>query len=525
MGDNKCSRDECKLNVYQDEKCVLHCKKKSKYRDADLQLYEDFNNALIDNIAEQLEESSNNEDAIIDKRSAIRFLHGESFQAIFSNDEEMVRLASNALGNIINCVNIIFPPRKSQDNFDYEKVLTKLKAIQFNFCQFNTWTLRLDNITCFFADCTFLDDWSCPPVLKWDRRENIYQACTFKGKVSNYSSIDRNETVSIYIVPLFDYLCTFEKEIVFDNTKFKKPFFYSSVKQTRANKDWLKRLSFKNCIFEEVFKLNNCEEFDFICEDTIFVKKSKFEFKDNKLENFELENTNFKVLVDCFHTEFKSFEVKKSIFEKFTGFEQCKFGEKENSVKKAIFQYATFLDFVNFRDAKFHNGLDLRNANFKEIPNFLDVYIEAKNTNRETFRIIKYSFDSVGNTIEANKFFTYEMDKERQSISWRDSKSKYLALQLNYYISNFGQSWLTPFFLILYFLVLQYLVFCLMDNWQIENKALRTIWVEINNSISYFMPFKKFLVEGKEFVSLFFLIIYSTLIYNLIIAVKRITKR
>ncbi len=117
------------------------------------------------------------------------------------------------------------------------------------------------------------------------------------------------------------------------------------------------------------------------------------------------------------------------------------------------------------------------------------------------------------------------MDKERQAIKFNESPSKYLSLQLNYFISDFGQSFMRPLFLILYFLCLQALVFCLIDSWKFDNGLIRDFWIGLNHTIHNFMPLKKFLVEGQEFVSLFFLIIYSILIYNLVIAVKRITKR
>jgi len=524
MGDNKCSHEGCEFDVYEESsKCVLHCEKKKKYDYRDKEIYEDFNEALIDNIAEQLKESSNNEDAIIDKESAIRFLNGESFQAIFSNDEEMIRLSSNTLFNIIIFDYIIFPQGKSQDSYFYNKVIKKLKAVHFNYCEFNVSYLELDNIQCFFQDCIFYVSWTIANCKILENEDNvIYQTCIFHENISNYTPEKRKE-LAVYQASQFDYTCQFKKSINMHNAKFEKMLFNTN-QNNYLNENSINKISFDFCLFEDKFKLNGYKINIFFCEDSIF--KQKFEFRENILTSFNILNTNFEGIVDCNLSSFSTFYVEKSIFNRFVGFEECIFGNKEKKENQVVvFKYVTFLDYSYFRRAKFYSGLDMENMNLEEYPNFLYIDIESKYTNRETFRIIKHSFEKIGNTIEANKYFAYEMDKERKSISWKDSKSKYLALQLNYYISNFGQSWLTPFFLILYFLVLQYLVFCLMDNWQIENKALRTIWVEINNSISYFMPFKKFLVEGKEFVSLFFLIIYSILIYNLIIAVKRITKR
>lgn len=85
----------------------------------------------------------------------------------------------------------------------------------------------------------------------------------------------------------------------------------------------------------------------------------------------------------------------------------------------------TFLSFVNFRNATFNSGLDLENANLKEMPNFLNVKLLSNNTNRETLRIIKHSFDKVGNHIEANKYFSLEMERHKNDMageSWSQEK-------------------------------------------------------------------------------------------------------
>jgi len=534
MEEKKCSHHNCNLDIYGDDKCVLHCKKKKEYDVREQEIYEDFNKALIHNIAQQLEESSNNDDAIIDKESAIQILNGESFQSLFSNDEWMKDVAENTFFNIINCANIIFPPRKPRDNFDYEKVLTKLKAIYFNYCEFHTSNLNLSDTQCFFQDCKFHKYWTLYDykVLK-NQDDVIYQCCVFEEDISVYSAEDKGISFPIFNESQFDYTCRFESELRFDNVKFKKSLFYSAQKNYLIDKKFIKALTFNNCIFEHPFKLNNYKIDYFSCTDTVFKNKSKFEFKKNEVGEFELLNTNFKSLVDCYKTEFKSFKVEKSIFEKFTGFEQCNFGEEKKSSNIALFQYATFLDFVNFREAKFYNGLDLQNANLKEYPNFLDIYVEPKSTNKETFRIIKHSFDKVGNIIEANKYFAYEMRKEREHTSIKDDFNKKAMLNLNYWISDFGQSWIRPLILILIVVIFHTLLIYGIDSkiFQVINPSnpiydfLKWIVGFSNDLAKNILPFKKPLIEGKEFISLFFLIIYSTLIYNLVIAVKRITKR
>jgi len=105
-------------------------------------------------------------------------------------------------------------------------------------------------------------------------------------------------------------------------------------------------------------------------------------------------------------------KIEKSIFDDFVGFERCTFGTN-NKLKEeiALFKYATFKDFLNARDSKFLSGLDIKNINLQGETNFLDAQIEVKSSNRETFRILKHSFDSIGNIIEANIYYQKEMKK------------------------------------------------------------------------------------------------------------------
>ena len=494
---NQCSCNNCELEIYEDsDKCVLHCEKDNIYR------------------------------------------HTEHY-SFYETLKHYLRTKNRE--NVIVLNHIVFPPHDDRDSFDYEKILREFTSIYFNYCEFHTSNLELqrNKTKCFFQDCKFHNYWTVYDYEILINKDNIlYQACIFNEDVSPYSLEKIGEEI-LYTSSQFDYTSRFEKELRFDNVKFKKPLFYSAQNNYLVDKNFIKVLTFNNCIFEQPFKLNNYEIDYFTCNDTVFKNKSKFEFKNNEIGSFSISNTNFNALVDCHKTKFKLFFIEKSIFKKFTGFEQCEFGERKTKEKNiAIFQYATFLDFVNFREAIFYNGLDLQNANLKEYPNFLGIEIEPsiiknKITNRETFRIIKHSFDSVGNTIEANKFFAYEMDKERKSISLWDEADKKIILTFNYLVSNFGQSFLLPLFWILVVAGIHFYIVDMKHPWlesfapndPVLKKKLLDILQGFDNFAKNILPFKKFLKEGMEFISLIFLIIYSTLIYNFIVAVKRITKR
>ena len=282
---------------------------------------------------------------------------------------------------------------------------------------------------------------------------------------------------------------------------------------------------------------------------------------------------NFKKLFDAYSSKFKTFKVQRSIYEDFTGFEKCEFGIAGDKEKLRVeFEYVTFLNFTNFRKAKFFNGLDIEHTNLKESPNFLNAEINFENTNRETYRIIKHSFDKIGNQLEANKYFSYEMKKYKEELKKEvgrlkrvkkirlirnklekkkfskiktESKGKmayikgkfkkelwdFRLYKVNDFFSSFGESFLNPAMLMLLSAVVYY---CLTLGF--ESNLLYKIHEPVNGDINFVMtqlnnfakgipPYGKLLKEGMEFITLLFHIFFLTCSWQFIVAVKRRTKR
>lgn len=226
--------------------------------------------------------------------------------------------------------------------------------------------------------------------------------------------------------------------------------------------------------------------------------------------------------------------VRRSIFEDFTGFEKCEFGIKGDETKSKVeFEYVTFLNFTNFRKAKFFNGLDFEHTNLKESPNFLNAEIDEKFTNRETFRIIKDSFDKIGNQIEANKYYSHEMRKYKEELKASKVKSpERLIFWFNERVSNFGSSIGRPLFLILSCAIIYYLLVLGYENnllYKYSNENLNDWLSKISYQLNIFAkgipPYGRFLKEGMEFVTLIFHIFFLTFTWHFIVAVKRCTKR
>jgi hypothetical protein len=377
---------------------------------------------------------------------------------------------------------------------------------------------------------------------------DLFESCSFKEAVvvegpkkyldsMSAPQLKRSALVERHEVQNLFTRCEFQKSL-----KLSKLIFFTPISSFMEGKR-PKSLEIDSCIFDAEFKLNNLKEFDLIQ-----IKNSefheKFEFKESCVDFFEVENTNFKKIADFFKSKFKSFNIEKSIFEDFAAFENCVFKECQKTA--TVFRYVTFKNFSNFRSSEFNSGLDIEKSNFAQPPNFLDAKIDFDNTPRETFRLIKHSFDSAGNYIEANRFFADEMKKYRKDLSKKSkglSKkgekvfekvrilSVRLLLTLNDWVSRFGQSYIRPiaFFMatILLFQGYSYLhdIDWLISNLPKVNEALLPITNFVNSFAQFVMPFNKLLVTDMEFASLIFTVLSSVFLWHLIIAVKRQVKR
>jgi len=477
-----CGHAKCNLDAYKDlDECILHC---SKERLDFFTIRSKFYNALNSYV-------ENNK-------------NGDHEFCYFSE--------------------IAFPKADIQSDINYIKILETLEQIHFHNCHFFTSYIDLSDPEFFFQDCVFHDMWSVynAPVLGNDSGV-LYQNCTFHKEVSSYSEGDGKYVIDSQ---LFNN-CEFQIGIEFGGVEFKAPIFNNSDDMDLN----IKSFHLIDCTLKDKFILNRCNIESFVLEDSVF--ESKFEFKHNIVSEFNIFNTNYFKVVDMFETQFGKFTIKKSIFEDFVGFERCTFGKSDELEGDYIanFIYATFLSFVNFRNTKFNSGLDIENINLKEAPNFLNTNINSKYSNRETFRIIKSSFDKIHNYIEANKYFAYEMQKYKEELKSTNKTQEKLILFLNEKISNFGQSYIRPILymaatsIFYYLLILGYENNVLYEIHPSVNGYLENISSFINSVSKNILPFSKTLKVGMEFVSLIFYIIFASLIWQTLVAVKRHTRR
>lgn len=508
-----CSFQNCNLKVFETlDKCSLHCTKNDYSSDFNSSLLNGFYKDLKDYILQELFSYKNVLSEIYNKEDIQNYFEKNRF-----HDQEINKVLKK---QYITPRDIHFPKRDSRDSFDY--------------CEFYLSSLDLEGTEVFFQDCIFYDRWTLQNYKILENMDNVvYQTCTFKGDISNYAP-DENRKYYLLESNQFDYTCIFEKKLTLSYVQFDGLLFNTEQGNYLEEKLEINEISLENCIFNSRIIMNRFKIDDFSTKNTIF--ENKFEFKENSIGKHIIENTNFKKLMDCYSSEFEEFSITKSIFDDFVGFENYKFG-KENDIQKSFvaqFTYATFLNFINFRNTEFYSGLNLENANLKESPNFLKSKIELTHTNRETIRIIKHSFERIGNTIEGNKYFSKEMQKYKQELetkNWTNNFQEKIVFNINAFVSDFGQNYVKPIGIIMVISILHYFIILGYEA-NLLYKIYEPLNVHIEASVNFFnslaknlLPFKNFLKDDMEFLSLIFGIVYSTLIWQTIVAVKMHTKR
>lgn len=182
------------------------------------------------------------------------------------------------------------------------------------------------------------------------------------------------------------------------------------------------------------------------------------------------------------------------------------------------------------------SGITLRSVRHAVAPDFVDMKLTAEakaNSDRETFRLIKHSFEAVANRIEANHFFGLEMEAYRKELkqSHRLCSRERLLVEANHIISRHGQSYSRPFF----WLVLASLVnvaFIKSSVWSLPEFLTSSVVYQclvgaasaLNTFAQGFSVFSVLMREGMEFASLAFALLMSTFVWHFLVAVRRFTR-
>lgn len=562
----KCrSTSGCKNNAYKElDYCALHCSEKNidenESHEYLMSFYRLFRDYLYDKVEveiyrlpcanrQELDEQDN------DLEEYHLFVNGAKPEGISASLIEMLEKIE------IEFKKFKFP---NDDDFGYldsesRELLRWLGKVVFTECSFSLGSLNL-NSNFYYRGCIFHNKFFIKPFPQVESKDYRYINCRFENDVSVGPSRQSNQ----FICKIFED-CNFEEDVILKNIDFKETVFQLSDPLEKVNIEHVKehfsevkanfkfkKIYIEKCNFESSFMLNGFDkkylgrlelcrcEFD---EDWLNISSlevidtefsAKFELKNRVVENLKFKNSNVLKIFDINGSTIKKTHFEKNIFYDFAGFENVVFGAKNTIGKPYIakFEYTTFESFSNFRSAKFYSGLDFKNTNRDKEPNFLNAYINNKYTDRETFRIIKHSFDSVGNKIEAGRYHAYEMNAYIKELSLRKIFWKLMVLYANRYISKFGQSYILPLMWLLFSVLLYtYLLWRYQNTLQNGTLVLKYSWMNwvtewMNTASRNFLPFAKFVGNNRGFecVSLIFYIIFGIFIWQTIVAVKKQTQ-
>lgn len=300
-----------------------------------------------------------------------------------------------------------------------------------------------------FNNCSFISTEAQEPLSTEGWLHKLYFAsCQFNCDVVVSGFEDHSD---------FDYLfnhCSFTKKVTIDNGRFDLQDHsdenHTNVIPYKAifnDLQQLARLSIQGlyqnlplfCKNGQASNINNItiENCKFTCE-------LKLQLDINELI---VKNVIFNQLLDISQSKIQNISFEQVVCKSAVSFQNSALGLAAATGSGISFNYVDFIGFVNFRGARFSAALDLINNKFHHQPNFLSASFNeaaAEYTSRETFRIIKHSFNAVGNNIEANRFFAYEMEAYRAELKHHKangSVKERLLLYINWLISNHGQSY------------------------------------------------------------------------------------
>lgn len=408
-----------------------------------------------------------------------------------------------------------------------ENLLRVFPQLRFVDCDFHCSDIFPDiDSAVSFIECRFHNDWVVHNVKSAHDSNVLFIECEFNKRV-----IINGE--NLWSGGIYGFTAIFQDCQILDlqilSATLEPAVFMDTVIGVRG----IQRVIIRDSEIRSKFSLANLKDNKNITLISSTFKK-KFALIACRIDALEIVDTNFLGMVDFFESKFESFKITKTKFRDFAGFENCYFGCCSNTDKVISLRYVAFYGIVNFRSACFWQALDLRNTNRAEVPNFLDAQFQKQaklQTDRETFRVIKHSFDAVGNHIEANRYYALEMDSYRRELAKGGARLERFLLWFNHISSNHGQNYLLPIIWIVFCVfLLAILDHAKKEGWLYRiyaplNPLFETTAVYLNEFASYLKFASPVMFEGMEFLSLLISGVITALIWQMLVAFRRHAKR
>jgi hypothetical protein len=179
---------------------------------------------------------------------------------------------------------------------------------------------------------------------------------------------------------------------------------------------------------------------------------------------------------------------------------------------------------VEYRNSYF-SYFDLQNATIHiDKVSFIDSSLNSIkwgkitkiNASQEIFRQLKSIYDAQRDHIQANEFYSMEMRKYSEKVSIYQI-SEYIVFTFNKRISNFGQSWIRPLSI---YLIAGIIFSQLMCHFFVCNG------IDFSTLIVYaYNPMDKYIIQTYGLVGLIYKIFSGLILYHLVIAFRRQTRR
>lgn len=362
-----------------------------------------------------------------------------------------------------------------------------------------------------------------------------------KIEVEFYSHIISNDS-GIYDIN--EYVTRKDLNIVYQNILFDDISipFYATLEKELSN--GIKNIEIINCVFEkDVFinkEFNNLSIKKCCCEGKFYIN-NQYNNPDEviKIDTLIIEDTKFHANFKLHNSEIKNFILKDTDFEKNADFFRTKFLTTEDIVfhtinfralalfgdtvfnEHLLFKYVTFQGYSHFRQAEFKKGLNLEYANIEKEMNFfgiegLEQNPSVENTTQETYRIVKYQLQKVGNIIDSNKYHALELEKKREEVCALSCKSwnklaDCIVLNIHKLSSNYSINW---------FLALGWILFVgIVSNYLVKG------FVDIE-----FYKYSSLLTSVGNFCDIYWLFVLNKIVlgylyYQFVTAIRKDTRK
>ena len=191
---------------------------------------------------------------------------------------------------------------------------------------------------------------------------------------------------------------------------------------------------------------------------------------------------------------------------------------------------ASGCDRIRIKNVAFqsNNGFTIFNGvNWGDIRETFD-----KTTDRDTYRQLKYVNEKQGNIIEANKFYSAEMNayrKELKDTKWSKRIQDKIIFNLNRCVSNFSQNWVLPFFWFFFngvvaFVLINYrrIVPYFFSGLELNSNIF---WKTVYEYFCFVNPFNNIPNAKNPLVWFIFKVLSVFIIYQFIVSLRRQTRR